>query len=208
MAARKREPIKTLEAAAGVYEMLARLFLREPTPAQIEQLCTGDPGKHMARLGYHVTEGLEHLDAAAREEALAVEYCRLFIGPGPHLSPHEAVIRGESRHWGQATVDVCAVYAEAGFELRTDVREMPDHVGVEFQFVATLLHAELASRRQRRSAQEKRAREQRRQFLEAHLSRWLPGFAEAVAERSHLAFYRGLSRFAADWVEAELQQLS
>ena len=208
MTVKKRETIKALEAALSVHEMLAGLFLREPTSAQIEQLGTGESGKRMSGLGYPVTAGLEHLDAAAREEAIAVEYCRLFIGPGPHLSPHEAVIRGENRHWGQATVDVSAAYAEAGFELRSEVHEMPDHVGVEFQFMATLLRTELDNRRQRRSVPEKRAREQRRQFLEEHLSRWLPDFAEAVAEASHLAFYRELSRFAADWVQAELDQLN
>jgi len=202
----KPESIRSLDSAAELYATLGHFFLKEPTPDELQEFEGGTAGQLLKGMGYDVMQGLENMGTAEREQAVAVEYCRLFIGPGPHLSPHESVLIGQGAHWGEKTQDVYSAYAEAGFDLEPEVREMPDHIGVELEFMSTLLRTEVDCRRKRKSAAGKKAREQRRRFLEQHLLQWVPAFAEQVAERSEIAFYRELSRFTKDWIQIESGQ--
>jgi len=195
-----------LEAAAAMYRFLARAFLEEPTTAVLTQLQSGEQGQLLKAMGYDFLDGLDGYAPAEQEEMLAVEYCRLFIGPGQHISPHEGRILGEDQHWGERTASVYAAYREAGFDLERNVHEMPDHVGVQFSFVAQLIESEMDCRRQGRQNDAVRFRKQKHGFLKDHLARWIPSLAQEVAERSELGFYKNLAFLTRDWMDSEMAE--
>ncbi len=193
-----------LKAAAGLYAFLAQRFLREPTVEDLRELRAGEQGRLLRSMGHDLLSCLhgQSLEECARE--LAVEYCRLFVGPGPHVSPHEAVMRGERRHWGEYTVAVNAAYRAAGFDMAADVREMPDHVGIELAFAAMVCEREAAAARSGAIEAAERLREARTLFLADHLGAWLPTLADEVADHAGLSFYSQLARLAVDWVANEI----
>jgi TorA maturation chaperone TorD len=194
-----------LRAAASVCDFLSGLLLHEPTPEQLADLGKGEQGRHLLALGCDLLADLEGLSPEEQAEALAVEYCRLYVGPGPHLSPHEAVVRGEGRHWGEHTVSVNNAYLQASFEMTAEVREMPDHIGVEFAFLAVLYERQAALNRNSSFDEAAAVRDAREKFIAEHLSQWVADFAKQTAHRSTLAFYRTLAELAAEWIAQEVK---
>ena len=198
--------VQELEAAVAMYRFLARSFLEEPTTDVLAELRDGEQGQLLKAMGYDLLDGLDGYAPADQEEMLAVEYCRLFIGPGQHISPHEAINRDEHQHWGERTASVYVAYREAGFDLERDVREMPDHVGVELLFVAKLIESEIECLRQGQQAGAAKNREQRCRFLSNHLAEWLPLLSKMVTEHGEFSFYKTLALLAKEWVECEVAE--
>ena len=85
-----------LRAAASVCDFLSGLFLHEPTPEQLTDLGKGEQGKRLQAMGCDLLADLQGLSPEEQAQTLAVEYCQLYVGPGPHLSPHEAIVRGRA----------------------------------------------------------------------------------------------------------------
>ncbi|MBL7218632.1 MAG: molecular chaperone TorD family protein [Phycisphaerae bacterium] len=108
-------------------------------------------------------------------EALAVEYCHLFIGPKGHLPPVESIVLGEGQLWGPSTEAVVEFYERCGIASRSDERTFPDHISMELDCLAMLeetdRHAEAGN------------------FAHLHLLRWLPGLLAHVQANASLAFY-------------------
>ena len=99
---------------------------------------------------------------------------------------------------------VNVAYRKAGFEMADQVREMPDHIGIELAFVAILCERE-ANLLKRCAVDEAAAvHDVRERFLAKHPGAWLRDFAGQVAKLSKLSFYKTLARLAADWVEKDL----
>jgi TorA maturation chaperone TorD len=130
---------------------------------EIETVLGGDP-----------LAGIDPGDAAA-VEILAVEYCRLFIGPTDHLPPVESVVLGEERFWGPSTRAVAEFYRTVGLAPREDSKIMPDHISMELDCMAML---EETDRRDQASA-----------FAREHVLKWVPLLAKHVSERATIAFY-------------------
>jgi len=68
---------------------------------------------------------------------LAVEYARLFIGPGHHIAPYATLYFGDmgASLWGPVTSWVKGFIEEAGFDYKPDFHDLPDHVSVELEFM-------------------------------------------------------------------------
>jgi len=126
-------------------------------------------------LGGDPLAGLEQHETGAAIEALAVEYCRLFIGPTGHLPPVESVVLGEGRFWGPSTETVAKFYKVAGLAPRQQTRVFPDHLSMELDCLAILEEAGL--------------HEDADAFAREHPLRWLPRLAEHVAANATMGFY-------------------
>jgi len=100
-------------------------------------------------------------------------------------------------------VAVNAAYAEAGFGMAQEVREMPDHIGIELAFVATLYEREADLLRRGATRKATAVRQSRQRFLAEHPGAWLSGFPREASQRTTLAFYKTLARLAANWVEQD-----
>jgi TorA maturation chaperone TorD len=108
-------------------------------------------------------------------EALAVEYCGLFIGPKGHLAPVESVVLGEGQLWGPSTEAVVECYQSSGIASRPDERAFPDHISMELDFLAML--------------EETDRHAEAHQFAHQHLLRWLGDLLRHVQTNATMAFY-------------------
>ena len=107
----------------------------------------------------------------------------------------------------QEMADIAGFYRAFGFNLGGTVRERPDHVAVELEFMHVLAlkeayaldsdileHAEICI-----DAQSK--------FLQDHLGRWIQLFARSVAHNAPDSLYGSLAIFAADFVRVDAERL-
>ena len=135
-------------------------------------------------LGGDALEAVPSDDTAAALEALAVEYCQLFIGPRGHMAPVESIVRGEKRYWGPSTERVADFYRSAGLAPMSEMHLLPDHLSMELDCLATL--------------EEQGGGDQASIFAREHVLRWLPKLTRHVVGHAALAFYpawcRGLQR--------------
>lgn len=137
---------------------------------------------------------------------LLVDYTRLFVGPSQPLAmPYASfwlVADPSQRH--EATMAVLDLYAEGGFEVSEDIRELPDHVAVELEFLYALLFA----RNQAQPAELASATERHRRFAVEHLGGWIGQFASAVNSAAETAFYRELAGITMTFLGGEAKEAS
>ena len=135
-------------------------------------------------------------DSEARDsviEELAIDYCRLLIGPKGHLSPVESV-------WATDQFQSETVSAmQAFFDLLPDYQppvSLHDHIGVQLDYAGNLLVAAGNSK-------EPAAFEPVLAFCGSRLS-WIDGFLQGISSMAQTNFYRGLATATGRWV-AEVQ---
>jgi len=134
---------------------------------------------------------------------LEIEYNRLFVGPGrPQAPPYESVYR-DSRGlvMGPTARDVERRYAEAGLALAPDHHDLPDHVATELGFMAYLAMRETEAQGEEALAWLNTQRE----FLQDHLTVWLPRFCQRVREVSRHPFYAALAGLTSTFVNLDVQ---
>lgn len=149
--------------------------------------CLGEPESRVREL--------EAALANVTPAALSEEYERLLVGPGRvPCAPYESLWRSDAPRrergvlMGTAAADVARIYRELGLQVRSDARELPDHVAIEWEALAFAL--------------ESRAHELAEALVEEHLAQWIPPFAAAVAAETDQPFYSTLARLTAEWTAA------
>lgn len=146
--------------------------------------------------------------AAANLEDLLVDHTRLFLGaPQALAKPYASVwLSDEPELMQDSVVELQKLYAQGGFEIDADFRDLPDHVAVELEFLY-LLNFQL---NQARAAGDDAAVQAlavlRTAFLVGHLGRWLGGFILAVHDHAQSDFYRELPEFTELFVRLEGMQ--
>jgi TorA maturation chaperone TorD len=149
--------------------------------------------------------GLGESFAAASLDDLLLDYTRLFLGPFDiRAKPYGSVwLEGERVVMGDTTMAVRELYAEGGFELAADFREVPDHVAAELEFLYLLVFKENEARRAGDAEALEAANGLRRRFLREHLGRWVGPFTAAVRQSAGTDFYRRLAELTEAFVNAE-----
>jgi TorA maturation chaperone TorD len=170
----------SLDAAAkgALCALLARLFAGEPDPALYRQLRAAEqPGLTW------VEPALLALPEARAVEALAVEYCRLFIGPQPACPPYASTWGGEVLLGGRPRTRLDSFLARHGLpapDLAWRIAS-PDHIAVELAVLARLYAGDAPAAVVR-------------EFLTQHLWPWAPAWLADVASASRCELYRTAAR--------------
>jgi TorA maturation chaperone TorD len=180
-----------LEATArrDLYALTARLFMAEVDVTLYRALAVQDSAGLIDR----------ELSAMGEEralEALAVEFCRLFIGPQPLCVPYASAQRGEALLGGRARTRLEAFLHRVGFPCDPMAMRLasPDHLAVELAVLAHLytLADTVAIR----------------EFLDDYLLPWAPAYCEHVAATATLSFYRTTARLVVALLAEEGAQVS
>lgn len=195
---------------SNLYGFLATVFRSEATPALIRHLrddafstALNDAGVDLGNDFHERTD--EDLCAD-----LAVEYTRLFIGPGKHVSPYAAVyLGGEGASlWGPSTIWVQGFITDAGFDYQPDSKGLPDHIAVELEFLQGIAAREAAALESGDENTLAALKKIETAFIQEHLSVWLPKFRDQVVSQAESPFYREMANLAANFIETEKQALS
>ncbi len=184
------------ERRAGVYRLLARVFLKELDAEAVELL--GD----LPELGRVLPSPDDH-DALAR---LRAEFARLFL---VELSAHESLYLDDSGMLNTArTAKVLETYRRAGYEPPPDaVVGAADHIALELDFMAFLAALEAEARRAGDRRLAAALRGSQASFLGDHLAAWAPLFCAGV-EDSAGPLYAAASALAREWLLTDLEALA
>ena len=159
-----------------------------------------DLAMHARRLG-------EAFDAEA-PECLLVDYTKLFLGPLEAVArPYGSVWLDVDRDLMQdSTMAVVALYAEGGFEISEDFRELPDHVAAELEFLYLLLFRENQAQRTADAEALATVAALRQRLFDEHLGSWVGPFTAAVKAGAGTSFYGELAELTNRFVDIEAKR--
>jgi TorA maturation chaperone TorD len=162
-----------------------------------------------SELAPNLTASLESSDPETTLEALALDFCRLFITSGTAGSPHESVQRADKKGtpllWGDPASMVKDLCREAGFEIAEQAHLLPDHLGVELELMERLSGAEASANDEDSPDEVRRLQELQRRMLDEHLCQWVPEYGRRLGSSANTVFYREILGLLADFVDWEAQ---
>ena len=186
-AAKPPEANGDLEARAGVYELLSRLWLYEVDAGLLVELTSGSLADGWEELGGPST-------ADSQLDDLATEYCRLFVGPRDQVAPFQSV--WQTGQHGSEAVSSMNEYLEMLSEPVDKLQEIPDHLGVQLLMMGVFLRCVA------KTPTSQDLRDLTTTFFADHLS-WPDAMLTAAGEKSELPFYRFLIEATADFLRGE-----
>ncbi|MCL4831962.1 MAG: molecular chaperone TorD family protein [Caldilineaceae bacterium] len=107
----------------------------------------------------------------------------------------------------QELADLTGFYRAFGFDLGADVRERPDHIAVELEFMHILTLKETYALMGGKTEEAVICQEAQASFLADHLAHWLPLFAQSLLRNGGVDPYLTLARMTQVFVEAEVAAL-
>ena len=195
-----------------MYGFLAIVLRAEPTETLLREIKGPAMRRELDDLGVDLGADFFERQEAIQVEELAVEYARLFLGPGSHISPHESVHHevqggGWGTLWGEETVKAKRFIEAAGLEYDPAFRGIPDHVSVELEFLQKLSAAEASAWEKGESEKARYGMTIEKRFIDEHTSRWIPSFCDKVAQHANATFYREMAALTKSFLEFGQAQL-
>lgn len=204
----REELAATAKARADVYRLLATVFRAEPTVALVGEFRSEAFSDALADLGFPLDGAFHERPVDEIAEDLAIEYTRLFIGPGHRISPHESVHldmgrASENMLWSRQTVAVKRFIEATGLQYDDAFSGLPDHISAEFEFMANLAERESRSWQEGDEEDASWFSETEQRFLREHLLAWVPRFCERVIAMAELPFYRRMAETTIAFMDFE-----
>lgn len=205
------DPRKMEAVAAGrgkTYAILSALYSAPPSGELMDMIRAGGLAQQDdSPLG----DAANDLTAFFRESAfgdrldseLAAEHTRLFVLPSGVI-PHESFYLDENKRvGGRVTAGVQRYYQEAAAQLTSACLDLPDHMGVELEFMKFLCDIETQFWKEPNWAGLQKSLDFQNAFLSEHLLRWHKPLCEKVLDETKLGMYRALARLTIEFLEAE-----
>ncbi|MBF0624714.1 MAG: molecular chaperone TorD family protein [Magnetococcales bacterium] len=194
-------------ARSGVYGLLARVFRAEADAALLRHLQSPEIVAALGRPGEELAAFLTRQGTDRTLADLAEEYTRLFLGPGPHLSLHEAVLvpGGAGLLWGRETAVVKTCMGEAGCAVADQAELLPDHLAVELEFMAHLCAEEAQGWLSGDAVGARNAAAWQTAFLNGHLGTWVGSVRERLEAARPSPFYAVFAELLCAFVRQEVE---
>ena len=209
-----RMPDEQFAASLPSQEVMAFLSSLGEAEDAPEDMCEG---VRLMQVFIHAstTKSIEEL-----KTELAVERTRLLRGIKPDYSPpppYESVYVGleqqpqtlapPARAGVYASVSVQQAYAEAGVGLPKEVKDQPDFIGFELDFMRHLSEQESEAWTERDRGRAAELLEKEFNFLKGHKLHWVPRFCDVMFQQATLDFYRGVARITKGFVHDDVETL-
>ena len=183
-----------LEGLAGFYRLLSRLWVAEIDQEWFEALSVGSLAEVAADLGLQVEGPVEEVI-----EKLAIEYCRLLIGPQGHIPPHQSVWT-EGQFQGNTAVSMQRYLEVVGEEVDST---MCDHLGVQLGVMGLVID-ELAGSLED-DTKRNSLTELARSFFGDHVA-WIEQFLVRAGESTASEFYGRLIAVTGEFLAEERRE--
>jgi TorA maturation chaperone TorD len=198
---------------SDIYGLLAAVYRQEITSDLIQQIKDPQFLRALSVLGVEAIDDLIQKPEAKLLEDLAIEFTRLFLGPGMHISPHESVHHQREdgqwgNLWGASTAEVKRFIETTGLGYSDDFKGLPDHIAVELEFMQQLTLREEQAWKEADAAKAGACRQVEKRFIEEHLIRWIPSFCEKVIQEAELPFYRSFADLTKSFIEFEMEEMN
>ena len=214
MANSKKENIKELAGhRSNIYGFLAAVYRQELTSELYQQMKDNEFQEVLSSLGVKLNNGFFQNSQQELLENLAVEYTRLFVGPGKHISPHESVQHKKEgvqsgQLWGELTAEVKKIIESSGLEYTSEYTGMPDHISVELEFMQQVVRREAQAWGADDDETAWLCLKNEKTFIDEHLGGWISDFCEKVIEAAEMPFYGEMARLTRNFIEFEKQELN
>jgi TorA maturation chaperone TorD len=154
----------------------------------------------------HVTRMRDETDIAQ----LRIDFSGLFVGPYRLLAPPygSVYLEGKREVMGVSTIDARNRYREAGLEISGELKEAPDHIAIELEFMYYLIFKEIEMIEKSDLDNARDYIRLQQQFLEIHLGAWVREFALTVEKTATTDFYKNLARVTRIFVQKDLDYTS
>ena len=195
-------------ARANVYGLLADVYREEPSESFLSKLGEPEISAPLKALNLSLDTMFKSVSKQQLVEDLALEYTRLFIGPGSHISPNESM-HTEARFgepnsfWGERTVAVKKFMEGAGVAIQDSFSGMPDHITAEFEFMRQLLMEEAEAWNNGDKELGANILRIENRFYEEHLSQWIANFCDKVSDTAEHVFYKQFADVTRGFIQFE-----
>ena len=200
------------EHRSSIYGFLAAVYRQELTSELLQQMKAQQFQEVLSNLGVKLNNGFFQNSEKELLENLAIEYTRLFVGPGKHISPHESVHHQKEgvqsgQLWGELTGQVKNIIESSGLEYKSEYTGMPDHISVELEFMQQVVQREAQAWEADDDETALRCLKNEKKFVDEHLLGWIPDFCEKVSTAAEMPFYREMAGLTRSFIEFEKQEL-
>jgi TorA maturation chaperone TorD len=197
----------------NVYGLLAAAFSREPSVAFLRQIKDPEFRGALSSAGFELEEEFLNQPEDKLIEGLAIEYTRLFLGPGKHISPHESVHHERDDGdwgtlWGASTVDVKKFIESAGLEYKAEYTGLPDHISVELEFMQQAIKREIKAWEDKDKDGAIYCMKMEKKFLDEHIVRWIPVFCDKIIKEAEISFYREMAKLTKNFIDFDHSELT
>ena len=186
---------------AQIYRFLADAFLY-PTENWLDDLpLLGDILREL-----NISESLDLEVWSLDLPALQAEHRRAFGLTGSLCYETELGLPHEFRQ-SQELADIAGFYRAFGFSMGGKVRERPDHISAELEFMHVLTLKEAYAAANGVAEHVEICADAQCKFLQEHLGKWIGLFAASLKRSASDGPYVALARFAAAFVLADAERL-
>lgn len=195
------------EGRARTYSVLSALYSAPPSKALADMIREGGLVDDGGSLGAAANDLTASFQAAAAMETfdseMIAEHTGLFALPSG-IHPYESFYLDEKKRLGgRVTIGVSRYYQNAGAEITKTCLDLPDHIGVELEFMKFLCDIEAVLWEEPHSSGLRKCLGFQEGFLTDHLLRWYGPLCDQVVQRSKLEVYRALARLTREFLDAE-----
>jgi TorA maturation chaperone TorD len=200
---------RTAMERAKLYGLLANLFRREPGSELLDQLRSRGFRDLLSGTGIDLGDDFFNDPLDEVRDRLKVEYTFLFLGPGKHISPHESVQlnRGSGILWGEETAVVKHFISAAGFDLKEEVKEIPDHISVELEFLCHLSKQEAKAWKANDHEAAAAALSWQHRFVSNNIGKWVGRFCRKVEAAAETPFYAQFAKLLRTFIAGEKSEI-
>ena len=197
---------------SSIYGFLARVYRKELTSEMLAQIKAPRFKEVLSDL--EVKLGDEFFSVSDKEliENLAIEYTRLFLGPGRHISPHESVQYERDDGdwgslWGASTVEVKKFVESLGLKYKESDTSIPDHISVELELMQKIIEKEKQAWGMKNVKDALHYLKIEKMFMEDHLGKWVPQFCDKIINEAEMSFYSEMAKITAKFVDIEAEEI-
>ncbi len=138
------------------------------------------------------------------DAAAPVAYEEVF-GRTVRLAPCEGSHERDPFRQARRMADVAAFYRAFGADAAGPLRERPDHVGCELEFLAFLGLARAEAEAEGRTADAEVCRDAEDRFLEEHVGAWVPALCRAIPAHTGSPLLVAAAALGERYVEGEVR---
>ncbi len=186
---------------SGVYHLLASAYLKEATTEFLAILKSEAVADALQELGIDLGRALPDTPQHILLNDLAEEYAALFIVPGG-IPPYESVrlhgMLNQKPSW-----EVEEFYRSCGLVIKDECRILPDHLGMELEFMAYLAEKEGGARRRGDEKESSKWSGFQEEFFRGHLDPWAFDFLRDLQRLAFHPFYKGAGSLIVHFLETE-----
>ena len=137
-------------------------------------------------------------------DSLIIDYTKLFVGPYGLLAPPygSMYLEDNGRVMGDSTMEARNRYAEEGLDIC--LKEAPDHITIELEFMYFLIFKEIEATNNNDLNNTSRYQEKQSAFLENHLGAWVPDFAGKVEANAQTEFYKNIAQVTKSFIDNDI----